>query len=163
MTFLYIACITNQQMTPKSRMAAIAAETTESVCGSNLVAPQTSKPTKAVRPTIVPKTTGSFILMRCATQTQMRPTSVATYVAMRIGRKTSAGFAAPNCARYAMMVVGISVRPLAPSTTNMIMALEALALSVFSSCSSPMALSPIGVAALSRPSILAAKFISMDP
>ena len=51
---------------------------------------------------------------------------------MRSGRKTSAGLAAPSCARYAMMVVGIMVSPLAPSTTNMIMALEALDLSALS-------------------------------
>ena len=55
------------------------------------------------------------------------------------------------------------VSPLAPRTTNMIMALDALDLSVLSVWSSPMALSPIGVAALSRPSMLAAKFMNMVP
>ena len=62
-----------------------------------------------------------------------------------------------------MMVVGMSVRPLAPNTTNMIIALEALDLSELSSCSSPIALSPIGVAALSRPNMFAAIFMSIDP
>ena len=82
---------------------------------------------------------------------------------MRSGRNISAGFAAPSCARYAMMVVGMMVSPLAPRTTNIIMALDALDLSVLSVWSSPMALSPIGVAALSSPSMLAAKFMNMVP
>ena len=158
-----MACMTNQQITPSRSIAAMAADRTESVCGSKRLAPHTSKPTSAVKPMSVPKTTGSFILIFCAIQTHIRPTSVATYVAIRIGRKTSAGLAAPSCARYAMMVVGMSVSPLAPRTTNIIMALEAFDLSLFSSCNSPIALSPIGVAALSRPSMFAAIFISIEP
>ena len=112
---------------------------------------------------MVPKTTGSLSLIFCATQTHSSPTSVATYVAISIGRNTSAGLAAPSCARYAMMVVGMSVRPLAPKTTNMIIALEAFVLSLFSSCSSPMAFKPIGVAALSKPNMFAAMFMSIEP
>ena len=40
------------------------------------------------------------------------------------------------------MVVGISVKPLAPNTTNMIIAFEAFVLSSFSSCSSFIAFKP---------------------
>ena len=84
-------------------------------------------------------------------------------MAISKGRKMSAGLAAPSWARYAMMVVGMMVSPLAPRTTNIIIALEALERSGLSVCSSPMALSPIGVAALSSPSMLAAKFMNMVP
>ena len=84
-------------------------------------------------------------------------------MAIKIGRKTSAGLVAPNCALYAMMVVGIKVSPLAPSTTNIIMALDALDLSMLSSCNSPIAFNPMGVAALSNPSMFAAIFISIEP
>ncbi len=49
------------------------------------------------------------------------------------------------------------------STRNMIWAFEAVSGSGFSSCSSCIALSPSGVAALSRPSMLAAKFMMMEP
>ena len=62
-----------------------------------------------------------------------------------------------------MMVVGMIVNPLTPNTTNMIIAFDALVLSVLSVWSSDMAFSPMGVAALSSPSILAAKFINMVP
>ena len=84
-------------------------------------------------------------------------------MAMSKGKNTSAGLAAPIWERYAMMVVGMMVNPLTPSTTNMIMALDALDLSLLSSCSSAIALSPIGVAALSSPSMLAAKFMNIVP
>ena len=62
-----------------------------------------------------------------------------------------------------MIVVGMSVNPLAPKTTNMIIAFEALVLSLFNSCNSPIAFKPIGVAALSSPNILAAMFMSIVP
>ena len=84
---------------PESDIAAIEAETTDSVWGSKRLAPQTNSPTNAVSPIIVPNTTGSFILIFCATHTHKSPARVAAYVAIKIGRKTSAGFAAPNCAR----------------------------------------------------------------
>ncbi len=61
------------------------------------------------------------------------------------------------------MLTGIRVSPDAFSTRNMIMALLAVSLSLFSSWSWVIALSPRGVAALSSPSRLAAIFIIMDP
>ena len=91
------------------------------------------------------------------------PANVEKNVAKRIGIKMSVGCAAPICTRYTMMETGISVRPLVFSTRNMIMALDALSFSVFSSCSCSMAFRPRGVAALSRPSMLAAMFMKMLP
>ena len=83
----------------------------------------------------------------------MIPASVATVVAMRIGMKTSVGMAAPLAARKARIVVGMMVRPLVLSTRNMIIGLVAVSFRVFSSCICCMAFSPVGVAALSSPSI----------
>jgi hypothetical protein len=62
-----------------------------------------------------------------------------------------------------MMLIGMTVSPDVFSTRNMIWASVAVSFSGFSSCSSCMALSPSGVAALSRPSIFAAKFMIMEP
>ena len=89
--------------------------------------------------------------------------SVATVVVSRMGRKTSAGFAAPYCARYIIIVIGTTVRPEAFRLRNMIMASLAVSLRGFSSWSCCMARRPMGVAALSRPSMLAEMFMKMDP
>ena len=62
-----------------------------------------------------------------------------------------------------MIEVGTIVSPLAPSTINMIIALDARFLSGLISCNSDIAFSPIGVAALSKPSTLADTFISIEP
>ena len=61
------------------------------------------------------------------------------------------------------MPTGMMVSPLVLSTRNMIMGLVAVSFFVFSSCSCSMAFSPSGVAALSRPSMLAAMFMKMLP
>ena len=61
------------------------------------------------------------------------------------------------------MVIGISVSPEVLSTKNMISAFEAVSFLGFNSCNSFIAFKPSGVAALSRPSILADKFINMVP
>ena len=91
------------------------------------------------------------------------PTIVETVVAKRIGIKTSVGFAAPISARYRRTVTGISVSPEVFSTRNMIIELLAVSFLSLISCSSCIALSPMGVAALSRPSMLAEKFMNMVP
>src|SRR3546814_4168280 len=81
----------------------------------------------------------------------------------RIGRKTMVGSAAPCCARYMKMVTGNRVSDDAFKTRNKICALLAvsgLGLSVWSSF---MARKPMGVAALSRPRPLAAKFKVISP
>ena len=101
--------------------------------------------------------------MRCTSATPISATSVAKYVVSRMGRNTSAGLAAPSCARYTMMLIGMSVSPDVFSTRNMICAFVAVSFSGFNVCSSFMALSPSGVAALSSPSMLAEKFMMIEP
>ena len=80
-----------------------------------------------------------------------------------IGRNTSDGLAAPSCALYIMIVIGISVSPEALMHKNMIIGLLADSLSVLNSCNCCIAFNPIGVAALSSPSKLAEKFIKIEP
>ena len=55
------------------------------------------------------------------------------------------------------------VSPEVLSTRNIIIGLVAVSFRVLRLCSCSMALSPSGVAALSRPSILAAMFMKMEP
>ena len=80
-----------------------------------------------------------------------------------MGKKTSVGSGAPCCMRYMKMVTGSSVSEEALSTRNRICALVAVSGCGFSSCSAFMAFSPMGVAALSSPSALAAKFRVISP
>ena len=61
------------------------------------------------------------------------------------------------------MLTGMSVSPLVFSTRNIIIGFDAVSFFVFSSCICSMAFSPSGVAALSRPSMLAAMFMKMLP
>ena len=110
----------------------------------------------------------------------MTPARVEKNVANRMGMKMSVGCAAPNWARYTIMEMGMSVRPLVLSTRNMIIGFVAVTFSVsasacrpfcfnssilpfFNSCSCSIAFRPRGVAALSRPSMLAAMFMKMEP
>ena len=87
----------------------------------------------------------------------------AKYVASSIGKNTSAGLAAPSCARYVIIDTGTNVNPLVTSTRNIIIEFDAFVLSLFDSCNSCIACRPNGVAALSIPSIVADRFISIDP
>ena len=80
-----------------------------------------------------------------------------------MGRKTSVGSGAPCCMRYMKMVTGNSVSEDALSTRNRICALVAVSGRGFSSCSARMAFRPMGVAALSSPRPLAAKFSVIRP
>ena len=66
-------------------------------------------------------------------------------------------------ARWAMMASGITVSPEVWMTRNMIWALLASSLRGFSVCKLSIAFRPKGVAALSRPRMLAKKFITMWP
>ena len=91
------------------------------------------------------------------------PAKVEKKVASRMGTNISVGWVAPSCARYTMMLIGISVSPDVFSTRNMIMGLLAVSFLEFNSCRPSIAFSPKGVAALSSPSILAARFIKMLP
>ena len=93
----------------------------------------------------------------------MIPPSVEQYVAIRRGTKTSVGLAAPRIARWAKMAIGIIVNPEVLMAKNMIWALLAVSFLGLSCCMLSMALSPIGVAALSKPNILAEKLSSNCP
>ena len=103
------------------------------------------------------------ILIRCLMQSAVSPTSVAMAVAISMGMKTSVGLAAPPWARYIMMLMGIRQSPDELSTRNIIMASVAVSFLGLSFCISCMARSPMGVAALSRPSILAEMFMKIAP
>ncbi len=93
----------------------------------------------------------------------MMPASVATSVAKRIGMKTSVGWAAPYEARKARMVVGMMVKPEVFKTKNMIIGFVAVSFFGLSSCICCIAFSPVGVAALSSPSMLEAMFMKILP
>ena len=80
-----------------------------------------------------------------------------------MGRNTSVGSGAPCCARYMKMLTGSSVSDDALSTRNRICALLAVSGLGLSVCNSRMARRPMGVAALSNPSTLAAKFKVIRP
>ena len=108
-------------------------------------------------------TTGSHRRRRCISATDSRPTRVDALVASRIGRNTRVGSGAPCWARYIKMVTGSRVSDEALSTRNRICALLAVVLLGFSVCRERMAFRPIGVAALSRPRPLAAKFMVIRP
>ena len=102
-------------------------------------------------------------LIRWYTLTARIPARVEKNVASRIGTNTSVGWAAPSCARYTMMLIGIKVSPEVFSTRNMIIGLLAVSFFGFSSCNPSIAFSPRGVAALSSPSMLAARFMKILP
>ena len=84
-------------------------------------------------------------------------------MASKIGKNTRVGSAAPCCARYIKIVTGSSVSDEVLSTKNRICALLAVSLLGLRLCSECIALMPIGVAALSRPRIFAAKFMLISP
>ena len=91
------------------------------------------------------------------------PARVEKKVAMSMGINISVGCAAPICALYTIMLTGIKVSPEVLSTKNMIMEFDAVSFFAFSSCKPSIAFKPKGVAALSKPSMLAAMFIKMLP
>ncbi len=109
------------------------------------------------------RSTGSSSRIFCLIHKAIMPTIVAINVASSIGMNTSVGLAAPAWRRYIMMDMGMRHNPDALSTRNIIIASEARVLSGLIDCSSCIAFSPIGVAALSRPSILADTFMKIDP
>ena len=90
-------------------------------------------------------------------------TKVDKDVASKIGMKTDPGSAAHCSARYINIVIGKIVTADVFKTKNKICALLALTEEVLISCKSFIAFSPIGVAALSRPIIFAAKLVVIDP
>ena len=120
-------------------------------------------PSSSAPPTRKASTTGSHRRMRCISDTDSNPASDEALVASRIGRNTRVGSCAPCCRRYTKMVTGNSVSDEAFITRNRICALLAVSSLGLSVCSSRIARRPIGVAALSRPSTLAAKFRQIRP
>jgi hypothetical protein len=90
-------------------------------------------------------------------------TRVEQKVANMVGPTISAALPEPKEARTAMIVAGTNVKPAVLMARNVHMASLAVSFLPFSSCNSPIALSPKGVAALPIPSILALMFIKIAP
>ena len=90
-------------------------------------------------------------------------TIVEIEVAIKVGIKISVGLAAPKMERSTIIASGITVRPEVFKPRNMICAFDAVSLSGLSSCISFIAFNPRGVAALSKPRILALKFMMIEP
>ena len=122
----------------------------------------TSASTSAKQPPTKASTTVSASFMRCTHAVTSNPARVEQLVAIRMGINTAAGSGAPSCARYSRMVTGKRVTAEVLSTRNRICALVATAGVGLSACKSFIALIPSGVAALSRPRILAARLRVMD-
>ena len=107
--------------------------------------------------------------MPCTQATASSPAVNEMKVPISVGRKMSAPlkptspWSAAMAWRMAITEVGISVMPAVLSTRNITMALLAVSFCGLISCSSRMAFRPSGVAALSSPSMLALKFITMLP
>ena len=91
------------------------------------------------------------------------PTIVEMVVVIRVGIKISVGCAAPIWARYIIMLMGMRIKPEVLMTKNIIIGLVAVSFLGFSDCSSSIAFNPNGVAALSRPSMFALRFMKMEP
>ena len=87
--------------------------------------------TQALMPPSHATVTGSLSLIFWKKLSAKMPAMVLKNVERRSGKKTSLGFAAPSCARYVMMLTGISVSPLAFRTKNMICESLATVLSSF--------------------------------
>jgi hypothetical protein len=126
---------------------------------STAISPPTTKPA----PINHASTTGSCRRKRCTRATASKAESTEAMVVNRIGRNTRAGSAAPCCRRYMKMLTGNKVSPALFKTRNRICALVAVSGVGLSVCNSRMALRPIGVAALSRPSALAERFSVTNP
>ena len=88
---------------------------------------------------------------------------VPTKVTIIQGRKTSVGSEAFCAALTAITLTGIKFKPAACKQRNMICELEATSLVGLSSCKLSIAFNPKGVAALSKPSRLAEKFMIICP
>ena len=130
---------------------------------SNWPKPQMMAPTTKAMPPRVRSMVRLSRLMRWYIEVMMMPATVEKKVASSMGINTSVGWAAPNCALYTMMDMGMSVSPDVLSTRNIIMGLVAVSLFGLSVCSCSIAFSPSGVAALSSPNILAAMFMNIAP
>src|SRR5689334_2121684 len=124
---------------------------------------QTSPATTAVSVPSHPSTTRFQMLSFWIAATSSRPERSLMNVAIRMGTNTSAGFAAPSWARNVMIEMGTSVTDDAFITMNNTISSVARSGSGLRLCSSFIAFNPSGVAALSRPSMFAERFITMAP
>ena len=93
----------------------------------------------------------------------VRPVAVAQRLASRAVPTMAVGFCACWVARIAMAVVGMSWMLAVLMARKVHMALVAVPGTRLSLSKSRMARSPRGVAALARPSMLAAMFMSIEP
>src|SRR5512140_1908017 len=91
------------------------------------------------------------------------PQVSATTVAMNVGTMMSDGLCEPRETRIAITVAGMIVMALVLIVRNMHIASVAVPACLFNLLSSSIALRPSGVAALERPSMLAAMFESIAP
>ena len=161
--FLRIPAMIKQAIIPQRRTLAKVDDTT-SICSRGIVLkPQIMRPTNVQRAPRKSNNVRLRRLIRWYRQVTTSPTMVEKKVAKSMGTNTSVGCAAPIWARYTKTLIGTSVNPEVLSTRNMIMGFVAVSFSLLSSCNCSIALSPIGVAALSSPNILAAKFIKIVP
>lgn len=161
--FFRVPLMINPQMMVKRSVLANKVEYKETCSCSMELNNQTNPPINNPNP---PKNNTRFrckILIFCRTQTAKIATKVDVNVASMIGRNISDGFAAPICARYIMMVIGIKVSPEALMQRNMTIELLADSFLGFNFCNCCIAFSPIGVAALSSPSKFAERFMKIDP
>ncbi|MNS74511.1 hypothetical protein D3C72_1079890 [compost metagenome] len=139
-------------------------EDSDAIAAADMLASSAMKPPNtSAAPPSQSITMGSVKRRRWHAATARKPASVDALVASRMGRNTRVGSAAPCCARNMNRVTGSSVSDDAFSTRNRICALLAVSGVGFSDCSSRMARRPIGVAALSSPRPLAAKFRVIRP
>lgn len=124
-----------------------------------------SKPIIAEMPSIQANVMGCNKLIFCLKETIIKAATVAAKVAIIQGIKISVGLAAGGLteALIAIILTGIRVSPDACKTINMICELLAVSLSGFKVCKLSIAFKPKGVAALSKPSRLAEKFIIICP
>ena len=72
-------------------------------------------------------------LMRCAILTAITPTRVEIADVINIGINISVGCVAPICARYIIILIGISINPEVLSTRNITIGLVAVSFRGFSS------------------------------
>ena len=159
----------NSTTSPRITPLPIAPTNCEARSAGKPVSHQLSPPTRAPNSATGTQMAGFQIGRRWISATSSSADSSEIEVTTSVGKKMSAALKplTPCCTamvwRIAITEVGISVSPAVFSTRNRICALVARSGCGLSDCSSCMALSPSGVAALSSPSMLADMFIVMAP
>src|SRR5687767_8427588 len=93
----------------------------------------------------------------------MTAATVPKKVAMSVGAMIAVGLVEPAAARTPIIDAGISCTPVVVIAMNVTIGLLAVVLSGLSACNSSIALMPSGVAALLRPSMLAAVARTIAP